>query len=47
MGIVNVIKNIKLIHTEDIVLAHVGKFYYAYGKDAYILSYIFDYRCKR
>lgn len=44
MGIINVIKNIKLIHAEDVVLVHIGKFYYMYGKDAYILSYLFGYK---
>ena len=38
------IKNIKQIHPKDIILVEVGKFYYAYGKDAYILSYMFQYK---
>lgn len=37
-------KNIKLVHPNDIALFNVGKFYYAYGKDAYILSYLFKYK---
>lgn len=44
MGIVNIIKNIKQIHGEDIILIRIGKFYYSYGKDAYILSYLFQYK---
>ena len=44
MGIINMIKNIKQIHPKDIILVEVGKFYYAYGKDAYILSYMFQYK---
>lgn len=44
MGIVNVIENIKQIHPKDITLVGIGKFYYCYGKDAYILSYIFKYK---
>ena len=44
MGIINTIKNIKLVHPNDIALVNVGKFYYAYGKDAYILSYLFKYK---
>lgn len=44
MGIINVISNIKKVHREDIVLVKIGKFYYSYGKDAYILSYKFGYK---
>mgnify|MGYP000039084488 CR=1 FL=1 len=44
MGIINVISNMKKIHKEDIVLVKIGKFYYSYGKDAYILSYKFGYK---
>lgn len=44
MGIINTIKNIKLVHPNDIALVNVGNFYYAYGKDAYILSYLFKYK---
>lgn len=44
MGIINIIKNIKQIHPKDVILVNLGKFYYAYGKDSYILSYIFKYK---
>lgn len=44
MGVINIVANIKQIHSEDIVLISIGKFYYAYGKDAYILSYMFQYK---
>ena len=44
MGIVGVMSEIKKIHTEDLVLISIGKFFYAYGKDAYILSYLFGYK---
>lgn len=44
MEIVNIVKNIKQIHVKDVVLIHIGKFYYAYGKDAYVLSYLFQYK---
>ena len=46
MSIINVIKNIKQIHPEYVVITKIGKFYYNYGKDAYIISYIFDYKIK-
>ena len=47
MGIVNMIETIKLIHKEDIVLVKVGTFYTAYGKDSYIINYIFNYKLNK
>jgi len=40
------VKTIKDIHDKDIVLIRVGTFYIAYGKDAYIISYLFGYKIK-
>lgn len=40
------IKTIKEIHSKDICLFKIGTFYHAYGRDAYILSYIFGYKIK-
>ena len=40
------IETIKEIHTKDICLFKIGTFYHAYGRDAYILSYIFGYKIK-
>ena len=44
MGIVGVISGIKKIHPKDLVLINIGKFFYSYGRDAYILSYLFEYK---
>ena len=44
MSVTNIVKNIKQIHPEYIALIKIGKFYYSYGKDAYIISYIFNYK---
>ncbi len=44
MSVGTIIKSVKQIHKEDIVLVQMGKFYYAYGKDAYILSDLFGYK---
>lgn len=44
MSILTVIKSIKQIHNKDIVFVKIGKFYYCYGKDAYIISYFFEYK---
>lgn len=46
MEINKMIKTIKQIHKEDVVMIKIGNFYHVYGKDAYILSYIFDYKLK-
>lgn len=46
MNVVNIVKAIKQIHPEYIVLIKIGKFYYSYSKDAYIVSYIFNYKLK-
>lgn len=46
MKITNVIKTMKQINPEKILLLKIGNFYYVYGKDAYIVSYIFGYKIK-
>ena len=46
MKITNVIKTMKQINPEKILLLKIGNFYYQYGKDAYIISYIFGYKIK-
>lgn len=38
MGIINIIRSIKQIHKKDIILVRIGKFFYSYGKDAYIFK---------
>ena len=40
------IETIKEIHKEYVCLFKSGSFSHAYGKDAYILSYIFEYKVK-
>lgn len=44
MGIINIVKNIKTIHNNDIAIIKIGQFYHVYGKDSYIISYLFDYK---
>ena len=46
MSLENMIKSIKEIHHEYVVLIKIGAFYHAYGKDAYIISYLFGYKRK-
>ena len=46
MGVKNIIQAVKKVHTEYIVLVKEGSFYHIYGKDAYIISYLFGYKIK-
>lgn len=46
MSVVNMAKNIKEVHPEFVVCFKVGSFYHVYGKDAYIMSYLFNYNIK-
>ena len=39
-------KTIKQMHKEDICLFKIGSFYHSYNRDAYIISYLFDYKIK-
>lgn len=47
MKIENTVKLFKEIHPETLLLIKIGSFYHAYGKDSYILSYLFNYQIKR
>lgn len=47
MKIENTIKIFKEIHPESIILIKMGTFYHAYGRDSYILSYLFNYQVKK
>lgn len=47
MSITTVIQAIKQVHTNDVVFVKIGKFYHVYGKDSYILSYLFEYKIKK
>ena len=44
MGIENIVRTVKKIHPQFVVIVDNGKFYYTYGKDSYIISYLFNYR---
>ena len=46
MSIVDNIRTIKKVHIKDIAMVQVGKFIYAYGKDAYIMSFVFGYKAR-
>ena len=41
------VRNMKQVHPTNVLLIKVGKFYHAYGKDAYIISFLFDYQLKK
>lgn len=40
------IKAIKEIHPKDVCVFKIGAFYHTYNRDAYILSYLFNYKIK-
>ena len=44
MGAITIIREIKQIHPNYVILVRMGGFYRVYGKDAYILSNIFEFR---
>ena len=44
MGIINIVKNVKEVHKEHVVLVRVGNFYNCYGRDSYIISYLLGYK---
>lgn len=46
MGVVSMAQDIKKVHPKDVVCYKVGAFVQAFGKDAYIISYIFGYSLK-
>ena len=46
MGVLSIIKAIKQVHSTEIILVKIGDFYHVYGKDAYILAYLMQYKLK-
>ena len=47
MSVVTMIKEIKEVHPEEVILVKMGNFFHVYGKDSYILSYLLGYKIKR
>ena len=39
-------RQIKQVHPDNVICYKVGNFYNCYGKDAYIMSYLFKYKIK-
>ena len=46
MKLDNTIKTMKEINPNTIIFIQIGAFYHVYGKDSYILSYLFGYQIK-
>ena len=46
MKVTQTIQVMKQINPDKVLLLKVGEFFYQYGKDAYILAYLFDYKIK-
>ena len=47
MSTITMVKNIKEIHPNFVLCFKIGNFYHCYGKDAYIVSYLFDYNLSK
>ena len=47
MKIENTIKVIKEVHPDRVVMCKIGPFMHCYGRDAVIMSYLFDYSLKK
>lgn len=47
MSLENSIRLIREVHPSTVILVRLGKFYQCFDKDAYIVSYIFDYKLKK
>lgn len=43
-NVINVVKNVKQICKDYVVLLEIGSFYYCYGKDSFVISYIGKYK---
>lgn len=46
MAVITMIREIKKIHPTDVAIIKIGNFYHVYGKDSYIISYLFEYKLK-
>lgn len=46
MAIIQMAQKLKQIHPESVMMYKVGSFYHCYGKDAYLISGMFDYLLK-
>ena len=47
MGITTMVKNIKEIHPKTLLLFKVGAFCESFGRDSYIISYLFNYQVRQ
>ena len=47
MSTIDMIRTMKQVHPDYVILVKIGKFYHAYGKDAYIVSFLFNYQLKK
>lgn len=46
MSTIYLVKNIKELFPENVLLVKIGTFYESYNYDAYIISYLFNYKMK-
>ena len=46
MSVVQMAQKLKSVHPDSVMMYKIGTFYHSYGKDAYIISGLFDYVLK-
>ena len=47
MSVITIIKEVKKIHKEEVLLVKIGDFYHCFGRDSYIISYLFNYKLRK
>lgn len=47
MKIENTVKIMKEVHKDRVIMVKAGPFYHCYGRDAIVMSYLFDYTLKK
>lgn len=47
MSVIEEVKVMKKIKPTTLLLIKIGQFVYSYGKDSYIISYIFKYNVRK
>lgn len=46
MAVITMIKEIKRLYMNYVAIIKIGNFYHVYGKDSYILAYLFGYKLR-
>ena len=46
MPVIEIVKKVKQIHPNKVILVKIGEFYHVYSKDAYVISYLMGYKLR-